>query len=57
MHDAQTREREIRALCEACGEFGLQNGVIVTGDHEEEINQEGYTFHCIPFWKWAQKNP
>ncbi len=54
MDDPETRERELSALYEACQEFGLQHGTIVTQDHEEEIHHQGITVHCIPFWKWAQ---
>ena len=56
MDDDETREREISALCEACVEFGLKEGYIITEDHEEELQQENMVIHCIPFWKWAQKN-
>ena len=54
MDDLKTRERELSALCEACSEFGLNHGIIVTEDHEEEIDREGVIIQCIPFWKWAQ---
>lgn len=55
MDGAETRKREISALVEGCIELGVPHGFIVTEDHEEEIQQEGVTIHCIPFWKWAQK--
>ncbi len=55
MDDVKTKERELSALCEACHEFGLTQGTIVTEDHEEEINRDGILVHSIPFWKWAQK--
>lgn len=54
MDDIETRERELSALCEACNEFGLNHGIIVTEDHEEEISRKGVIIQCIPFWKWAQ---
>lgn len=53
MSDAGTRDREFSALYEACGEFGLKECFIITEDHEEEINTQGVTVKCIPFWKWA----
>lgn len=52
--DVETKERELSALCEACLEFGLHEGFIVTEDHEEEINRDGLIIQCIPFWKWAK---
>jgi uncharacterized protein len=55
MNLEKTREREISALCEACNEFGLSHGTIITEDAEEEIHKEGKIISCIPYWKWAQK--
>lgn len=54
MNDKETRKREISALCDACHEFELSQGMIITVDHEEEIHQDGVVILCIPFWKWAQ---
>lgn len=54
MDDAETRSRELSALLEACAELHVSCGTIVTEDHEEEIQQEGITIHCVPFWRWAQ---
>ncbi len=54
MEDSQTREREISGLCEACKEFDLDSGLIITEDHEEAIRRETISIRCIPFWKWAQ---
>lgn len=54
MDDPKTQERELSALCEACNEFGLNHGIIITEDHEEEINRKDVSIQCIPFWKWAQ---
>ena len=56
MDNMETRERELSALCEACNEFSLNHSIIITEDHEEEINREGVVIQCIPFWKWAQGN-
>jgi len=55
MDDPKTREREISALTEACAEFGLTHGYIISKDHEERITSSGVTIQCIPFWKWALK--
>ena len=56
MDDEQTREREIEALCEACDEFDLSEGFIITEDYEEKISRKKVAIHCVPFWKWAQHN-
>ncbi len=53
MQEKETRERELSALYEACQEFDLSEGMIITEDHEEEVFDQGITIHCIPFWKWA----
>jgi hypothetical protein len=50
----ETRERELTALYAACKELGLNEGFVITEDHEEEIDKESMHIHCIPFWKWAQ---
>jgi len=55
MSDQETRERELSALYEACQEFDLSEGLIITEDHEEEIHHQNLKIHCIPFWKWAKK--
>ncbi len=53
MREKETRERELSALYEACQEFDLSEGTIITEDHEEEIRHQKLKIHCIPFWKWA----
>ncbi len=55
MMDEKTRLREMSALYEACQEFELLEGTIVTEDYEEKINYQGITIHCVPFWKWCLK--
>ncbi len=48
----ETREREVKALTKAMDEFGLEEGIIITDDHEtvEEINGKTITYR--PLWKW-----
>lgn len=53
MKEEKTRLRELSALYEACQEFGLREGVIITEDHEEIIQHQDLAIHCIPFWKWS----
>lgn len=55
MGDERTRERELSALYEACDEFRLKEGVIITDDYDDQIIHGDIVIHCIPFWKWAQK--
>jgi predicted AAA+ superfamily ATPase len=51
MSDPETRERELAALYEACEEFQMREGFIITEDHEEEIQERAISIQCIPFWK------
>jgi predicted AAA+ superfamily ATPase len=53
MSENEIRQRELSALYEACQEFELSEGFIITEDHEEEIHHQNLKIHCIPFWKWA----
>jgi predicted AAA+ superfamily ATPase len=57
MQEEQTRQREVSAIVEACEEFNLQKGTIITEDHEEKIIENNIEIECIPFWKWASRTP
>ena len=48
----KTRNRELRALLKAMDETGLERGVIVTYEDEEEITYEGKTVSVIPAYKY-----
>lgn len=52
MQDEKTRKREIRALCVAAEELGLEGGTIVTMDEEEEIRERGKAIKIVPAWKY-----
>lgn len=51
-----TREREIRGLVEAMETYHLDEGLIITAFHEEEIEQDGKRIHILPAWKWMKKD-
>lgn len=53
MTHPDTKEREVRGLLGGLLELEQREGFIITGDHEETIEQDGLTIYCIPFWKWA----
>jgi predicted AAA+ superfamily ATPase len=53
MSDIDTRKREIKGLLNACKNFNLDTGVIITYDSEDEYMQDGITINEIPFYKWA----
>ncbi|MFZ2455870.1 MAG: ATP-binding protein [Candidatus Altiarchaeia archaeon] len=51
--NADTRERETKALISAGEELGCKNQTIITWDHEE--NLEGIKY--VPLWKWLLTTP
>ena len=53
MSDLDTKDREIKGLIEACQNFNLSNGTIITYDSEDEFEVEGIKINLIPFYKWA----
>ncbi|MBI5356655.1 ATP-binding protein [Candidatus Collierbacteria bacterium] len=48
--DPKTKEREMKGLVQACLKFGLSSGIILTFDHEEQLEQEGIQVTVIPAW-------
>jgi hypothetical protein len=46
-------EREIEGLTEAMKKYGLDNGIIVTKEQEDELEMEGGRIEIIPAWKWC----
>lgn len=52
LHDAETRQREIDGLLEAAQATGCRELFIITMEEEDEINENGYSIHIIPAWKW-----
>lgn len=51
--DERTRNREIRALVQACQKCRLPGGTIVTLHEEEHITEEGIAIEVVPAWKWT----
>ena len=52
MSDEDTKKRELKGLLDACKEFKLNKGVIITYDTEDEIMQDNIKVSLIPFYKW-----
>lgn len=52
MSEDATKKREIRGLVNACKNFELTSGLIVTYDNEDETVQDGVTISFVPFYKW-----
>ena len=53
MSDENTKNREIKALIEACKNFDLKSGTIITFDSEDELIENGIKIKIIPFYKWS----
>jgi len=50
--DEETKKREVRGLVRAMGEFGLKEGLVLTGDFEGEEKVGGKRIVYRPLWKW-----
>ncbi|KKT77652.1 MAG: ATPase [Microgenomates group bacterium GW2011_GWA1_Microgenomates_45_10] len=50
--DVKTKEREIKGLIQACQKFGLSEGIILTFDHTEQLEQEGVRITAVPAWQF-----
>lgn len=53
MSDENTKSREIKGLIEACKNFDLKIGTIITFDNEDELIENGIKIKIIPFYKWS----
>lgn len=53
MSDENTKSREIKGLIEACKNFDLKSGTIITFDSEDELIENGIKIKIIPFYKWS----
>ncbi|MEA1999967.1 MAG: DUF4143 domain-containing protein [Euryarchaeota archaeon] len=55
--NGETEKREVGALVGALDEFGLVEGVILTGDIGREDGIEGGRIVFMPLWAWLLKAP
>lgn len=53
MSDENTKSKEIKGLIEACKNFDLKSGIIITFDSEDELIENGIKIKIIPFYKWS----
>ncbi len=51
--DEDTKKRELKGLLKACEKFGLNKGVVITFDTEDEIEKNEVLIEIIPFYKWV----
>ena len=52
MSEQETKIREIKGLVNACKNFKLENGVIVTYDIEDEFIEDNISISLLPFYKF-----
>ncbi len=57
IEEASTREREIRALCDAAQELLIKDFYIITLNHEEEIKMPECHIQVLPYWKFCLNTP
>jgi predicted AAA+ superfamily ATPase len=53
--DFHNREREIGGLIKALESCKLSEGYILTYNQTEEVEENWYTIHVLPVWKWLLK--
>ena len=52
MTNSKTEQREKNALLDCMEEFGLKEGIIITGDKESTERMGNSVITCVPIWKW-----
>jgi predicted AAA+ superfamily ATPase len=52
LKNAETRERELKALTEAMQELKLKKGIVITLYEQENIKTTAGSIQVIPAWKW-----
>ncbi len=60
LKNKETRQREINGLLEAMNAYDLQEGLIITEDEKEHIEEiyqsKHFKIEVIPCWQWLLKN-
>ncbi len=57
LEDAETRKREIKGLLNACQQFNLTSGTIISNDTEDQFTQNNTQITITPFHKWQLQQP
>jgi len=52
LKDQKTRKRELAGLLEGMEEFGLKEGLLITGDEEGSEKIGNRIINYVPLWKW-----
>ncbi len=54
--NSDNEARELGGLKQAMAFFGFAEGLILTDNQEDEIQQDGHTIHIVPVWKWLTEH-
>jgi uncharacterized protein len=52
LNDAETKERELRALYEACHFLGTNKGTVITFDTKEKTSYKNIDVEILPFYEY-----
>lgn len=50
--DARTRKREVDGLLAAASELKVERLIVLSGESEETITEDGCLIEVLPMWKW-----
>lgn len=57
LSDAAVKEREIAPLLNAANKFGINEGLILTGDQKAEFKEGKIKIKVLPLWLWLYGKP
>jgi predicted AAA+ superfamily ATPase len=57
LNEQKIRAREIEGLLEAMKTYGLETGIIITENDQEELKVQEYQIKVVPIWKWLLNYP
>ena len=52
LSNEETKKRELSGLIEAMKAYDLQEGLILTENEQDLIEQDGFQITVTPIWKW-----
>jgi predicted AAA+ superfamily ATPase len=55
LKQASTRTREIKGLINVCKHLNMTDGIIITLDEEETVEEIGFKINVVPFYKYFAK--
>jgi len=52
LSDKEVKKREVAGLVEAMKAYNLAEGLILTENEQDSINEDGFQITVMPIWKW-----